>query len=99
MKKHKASLDEQKREFFRRMGRNGGKIGGSKGGKAAAARMTAAARIARAYFAGKQGGRPRQLDHAKIVKLCESGKPPAEVAGLVGCGIATVYRVLRERID
>lgn len=96
MTKRKAPLDDEMREFFRRMGRKGGKIGGAKGGRSSLRTMTAAARTARAYFAGKQGGRPRQVDRNRIVQLRRIGKTPTEVAEAVGCGIATVYRVMRE---
>lgn len=40
MTKRKAPLDDEMREFFRRMGRKGGKIGGAKGGRSSLRTMT-----------------------------------------------------------
>ena len=64
------TIDEERREFLARIGAAGGR----KGGKRSLETMTKAARITRAYLAGKQGGAPRKIDHAKVIEMRNSGK-------------------------
>jgi len=56
----KAQLPPEVLEYFRQEGARGGKIGGSIGGKKAAASMTAKERRARAKKAGKAGAAARK---------------------------------------
>jgi hypothetical protein len=57
---------KERREYFRRIGRKGGKIGG----KRSLETMTQAARTARAYKGGKQR---RKVDHARLLALRKAG--------------------------
>lgn len=52
-------------EFFRKQGAKGGKLGGSAGGKIAAAGMTPEERIARAKKASAAAARSRAMRKAK----------------------------------
>jgi hypothetical protein len=95
MKRKKSPLDEKALEFFRRMGRKGGKIGGAKGGRRRMETMTAAARSAQAYQAGVQGGRPRVVDWDRVIELRAAGRPLKVIAKLMHCSVGTVCRITR----
>jgi len=88
---------EDQREFLRRIGRKGGKNAAGAGGRATLETMTPAARIARAYNAGRQGGRPVVIDHAKVIKLRVAGKKHREIAAELAISMASVARILRKR--
>jgi len=81
--------DEQRREYFRRIGRKGGKIGG----KRSLETMTQAARTARAYKGGKQR---RKVDRAQVVVLRKAGMTGREIAAELGVSEVTVWRKLAE---
>lgn len=61
----KSQLPPDALEYFRQEGARGGKIGGSLGGKKAAASMTAKQRSARARKAGKAGAAARKVKEKK----------------------------------
>jgi hypothetical protein len=96
MKKNQKATEEQ-RKFLRRIGRKGGKNEAGAGGRATLESMTPAARIARAYNAGKQGGHPVVIDHARVHELRERGLKWREIADEMGISIASVARILKER--
>ena len=81
--------DEERREYFRRIGRKGGKIGG----KRSLETMTQAARTARAYRGGKQR---RKVDRAQVVVLRKAGMTGREIAAELGVSEVTVWRNLAE---
>jgi hypothetical protein len=85
MSKRKAPLDEKALAFFRRTG--------CKGGKRSLETMTAAERKARAIHAGMAGGRPRTIDHERVMALRAEGKTLAEVAAAMRCSASTVSRI------
>src|SRR5262245_16206018 len=99
MSKRKPPLDEKALEWFRRMGRKGGKIGGTKGGKASLVKMTKAAGIARARAAGLASVWARQptvLERGrKVAELRAAGKSMAEIAAELGIGTSTAYQLAR----
>ena len=88
---------ENQREFLRRIGRQGGKNAAGAGGRATLESMTPAARIARAYNAGVQGGRPVVIDHAKVLELRAAGKKYREISKELAISMASVARIVRER--
>jgi hypothetical protein len=59
--------------------------------------MTPAARIARAYNAGVEGGRPVVIDHAKVHELRAAGKKHREIAAELNISMASVARILLQR--
>ena len=85
----KPPKSEERREFLRRIGSKGGKIGG----KRSLETMTQAARIARAYRAGKQR---RTIDHARVMDLRRAGRMGREIAAELKISQASVWRILRE---
>jgi hypothetical protein len=78
---------KERREYFRRIGRKGGKIGG----KRSLETMTQAARIARAYHGGKQR---RKVDRARLLALRKAGLTGREIAQELGVSEVTVWRNL-----
>ena len=88
---------EDQREFLRRIGRKGGKNAAGAGGRATLETMTPAARIARAYNAGVQGGRKIVIDHAKVLELRAAGKKYREIAAELTISMASVARIVKER--
>jgi hypothetical protein len=79
--------DEERREYFHRIGSKGGKIGG----KRALETMTAAARIARAHKAGKQ---TRKVDPSQLLALRKAGMTGRAIAIMLGVSPSTVWRNL-----
>ena len=85
MKKKPPLSEEQRR-----------KLASAKGGKRSLETMTKAARIARAYNAGVQGGRPVVIDHAKVLELREKGFKYKEIAEAMQISMPSVARILRQ---
>jgi DNA invertase Pin-like site-specific DNA recombinase len=86
MSKRRPPLDDKALEFFRRTGR--------KGGKRSLETMTAAERAERARNAGVKGGRPRRVDHERVLSLRTQGKSLAQIAAALHCSVSTVSRVI-----
>ena len=88
---------EDQREFLRRIGKKGGKNAAGAGGRATLESMTPAARIARAYNAGRQGGHPVVIEHERVKALRAEGKKWREIAERMGISMASVARILKGR--
>jgi hypothetical protein len=84
--------EKERREYFRRIGRKGGKIGG----KRSLETMTQAARTARAYQGGKQR---RKVDRARLLALRKAGLTGREIARELGVSEASVWGIWRRRSD
>ena len=91
----KPTTDEERREFFQRIGKKGGLIAAGAGGRATLETMTKAARISRAYQAGKRGGAPVRINHQKVLELRAAGKVGREIAAELGISEPSVWRILR----
>ena len=67
---------------------------GKVGGKRRLVTMSKAKRVALAYQAGIQGGRPIVIDHAKVKALRAEGLKHREIAEQMKISIPSVYRIL-----
>jgi hypothetical protein len=78
---------EARREYFRRIGAKGGKIGG----KRSLASLTQAARTARAF---KGGQASRKVDRSQLLSLRKAGMTGGAIAIKLGVSPSTVWRNL-----
>ena len=86
------SISEERWTFLGRIGKQGGRLGG----KRSLETVTRAARIAQAYNAGVQGGRPVRIDHAKVLELRDAGEMGREIAADLGISEPSVWRIPRQ---
>ena len=84
MKRKAPAADAERRDYFQRIGREGGKKSWEK--------MTTSEKAIRAYKIGIKGGRPREVDRDKILDLRKGGRTLQETAEALGCSVATVSR-------
>jgi DNA invertase Pin-like site-specific DNA recombinase len=83
-------MSETPEQLRERMGR-----AGKAGGRRRMETMTKAKRVALAYMAGIQGGRPVRIDHARVRALRAQGRKYREIAAQMGISIPSVSRILK----